>query len=342
MDIEFHYHMTYLIAARAGFTPDEAAVIAYSSQYVDDNIHSLVLDDGDDELRYENYFSQTYDITKAKDELLRIYCLFHFMPGDPQSPSAFRADGLMHWLNTTPGSQNAVDMLEMALAAKDLHRIGVACHVFADTYAHQNFIGYKNTFNSLKDPFSVLKPNIGHAEALHKPDQPGKVWEDTRLLAPQVVNKTRFLDAARDLFTRLAAHLGSRESSDALTKDADALGCDFAEAIGGQDPDNTHVERRIGRYKALARKKEYGGQPIPEYDHMAWFAEAVRAEAHGLPDDWFAWVPTLLKDRYRWRSPKDYQASHWYRFQEAVKNHQQIVSDMLKKRNLKGLSLPGW
>ena len=26
MDIEFHYYMTYLIAARAGFTPAEAAI----------------------------------------------------------------------------------------------------------------------------------------------------------------------------------------------------------------------------------------------------------------------------------------------------------------------------
>ena len=49
-----------------------------------------------------------------------------------------------------------------------------------------------------------------------------------------------------------------------------------------------------------------------------------------------------IEFHYHWMSPKDHQASHWYRFQEAVKNHQQLVSDMLKKRNLKGLSLPGW
>jgi hypothetical protein len=37
MDIEFHYHMTYIIARRAGFSPNDSYVIAYSSQYTDDN-----------------------------------------------------------------------------------------------------------------------------------------------------------------------------------------------------------------------------------------------------------------------------------------------------------------
>ena len=37
MNIEFHYHITRLIAARAGFPPEDADIIAFSSQYVDDN-----------------------------------------------------------------------------------------------------------------------------------------------------------------------------------------------------------------------------------------------------------------------------------------------------------------
>jgi hypothetical protein len=37
MDVEFHYYMTYLVAAKAGFGSDDAFKIAYTSQYVDDN-----------------------------------------------------------------------------------------------------------------------------------------------------------------------------------------------------------------------------------------------------------------------------------------------------------------
>jgi hypothetical protein len=157
-----------------------------------------------------------------------------------------------------------------------------------------------------------------------------------------VVNKTRFLDAARALFMRLAAHRSSQTPPGELADAAETLCLDLGAAIGGRDPDNKNVASRLGRYKALAHKQAYGGEPLPDYDHMAWFAEAVRAEVHGLPDDWFAWTPTLLKDSYRWRSPKDHQASHWHQFQEAVKEHQHDMSVMLRGRNLTGLSLPGW
>jgi hypothetical protein len=37
MEIEFHYHITHLMALRAGFKPGDAFKIAYSSQYTYDN-----------------------------------------------------------------------------------------------------------------------------------------------------------------------------------------------------------------------------------------------------------------------------------------------------------------
>jgi hypothetical protein len=46
MNIDFHYYLTYLLAERAGFDrkiksgETEAEIIAYSSQYVDDNNES--------------------------------------------------------------------------------------------------------------------------------------------------------------------------------------------------------------------------------------------------------------------------------------------------------------
>jgi len=38
MDIEFHYYILYLIAARAGYGPADSYKIAYSSQFVDNNV----------------------------------------------------------------------------------------------------------------------------------------------------------------------------------------------------------------------------------------------------------------------------------------------------------------
>ena len=37
MDMEFHYWITGIIARESGFTEDEAKIIAYSSQFVDEN-----------------------------------------------------------------------------------------------------------------------------------------------------------------------------------------------------------------------------------------------------------------------------------------------------------------
>ncbi len=54
MNKEFHYYITYLIAARAGLCPNEAFKVAYSSQYVDDNdIVSEILNPQDED--YANY-----------------------------------------------------------------------------------------------------------------------------------------------------------------------------------------------------------------------------------------------------------------------------------------------
>ncbi len=49
MQIDFHYHLIYVLAEQAGFNRDsgngemEAGIIAYASQYVDDNNDNQVI-----------------------------------------------------------------------------------------------------------------------------------------------------------------------------------------------------------------------------------------------------------------------------------------------------------
>jgi hypothetical protein len=67
---------------------------------------------------------------------MRIYTVFHFVPGDPLSGTAFRGDGKMHWLNTTPDSKLANKWIDAAFKASSdrrLFRIGIATHAYADT-----------------------------------------------------------------------------------------------------------------------------------------------------------------------------------------------------------------
>jgi len=282
MDIEFHYHMTCLIAARAGLPPEETRIVAYSSQYVDDN--SIIFEiDKDMPTAYSNYISQTMNILKPKAKLFRIYPIFHFIPGDPMAESAWRKAGEMHWLNTTPDSENANRVMDAALTSGNLYRIGIACHGYADTWAHQNFI--------LSKLAKFVDPGITKKE------------------------------------------LKKREAT--LKKDLD-------NCIGEQDQTNEYAEERIARYSNLATEPEYGKAEITQYDEDRWLEQAVNEKVRGLRDrsDLFLtrWDP--LTDIYTWKDRENYKQTHWLRFQEAVKQHQDETWGILKESNLKGLELP--
>jgi len=341
MDIEFHYYLTYLIAARAGLPPPDALTLAWACQYTDDNTMICVIDAGLP-TEYTNYISQTANILKPRRTLMRIYPLFHFLPGDPQAPTAWRKDGAMHWLNTTPNSENANLILDAALATGNLYRIGIACHGYADTWAHQNFAGYLNEFNAMTGPIDAAIPDIGHADAQNAPDRPALVWQDDRLLNERVDNRARFLDAAAGLYRRLSRHVAPRmRKKERLAREA-ALRADLDRCIGPEDPGNDREEERIARYRECAGAKPYGGREMDPYEADRWMDEAVETDVRGVRDRGDSVLARLdpLKDRYRWRDPARRRETDWHRFQEAVKAHQNESWAILERRNFLGLDLP--
>ena len=341
MNIEFHYHITRLIAARAGFPPEDADIIAISSQYVDDNSMIFKIDK-EMPTAYSNYISQTMNILKPKAKLFRIYPIFHFIPGDPKAKSSWRKDGQMHWLNTTPNSQNANRIMDTALTSGNLYRTGIAIHGYADTWAHQNFTGYYNDFNAMTGPLNPGIFSIGHAEAFHNPDWPALVWKDKRLIKNRVDNKSRFLEAAQHILARLAKHMDPQMPQDELQKRQTELKKDLDLCIGERDQSNDYSKKRIARYEKLAETAPYGMAALKEYEQDRWLDEAVNESVWGLRDrsdfTLARWDP--LTDIYTWKDPEHYRDTHWYRFQEAVKQHQSDTLVILKETNLKGLELP--
>lgn len=341
MDVEFHYYMTYLIAAKAGFGPEDALILANSCQGVDDNDMILEVDKGE-ATAYRNYISQTMNILKPKAKLFRIYPLFHFIPGDPKSPTAWRKDGKMHWLNTTPNSENARKIFDAALATDDLFRIGIACHAYADTWAHENFVGYYEAFNAMGGPLEELTPNIGHADAQHNPDWPGLVWQDKRLIEERVDNKAKFLDAAEQLLRRLANYADPQISEAGLNQKVSELRQDLDGAIGERDQSNSYKQERIARYLELSEQVGYGDQRLAEYDDDRWLDEAIKESVRGLRDrgdfTLARWDP--FTDKYTWKDRQKYKQTPWYRFQESVKSHQNESWEILAAGNLKGMDLP--
>ena len=339
MDIEFHYYMTYLTATRAGFTPTDAETIAYASQYVDENSQILHID-RDRPTAYHNYITQTLNILKPKHELMRIYPIFHFIPGDPHAPTAQRKDGKSHPLNTTPNSTNANLLFDAALSSGDLYRIGITAHSYVDTWAHQNFVGYYDSFNAMSGLLSKALPNIGHADAKHNPDWPGLVWIDCRLVeANEVVNNTRrFLEAARHLFRKLRRYLSPDCADTTITEETQQLSHDLATAIGEPDATNQYQAQRIERYRTLAQQPTYGEQTLPMFDPELWFDQAIHQRVRGWDDKN---TPlgrfNPLKDEYTWKD--NYQHSHWYLFQEAAKAQQAEAMRILGDRAFQHLTL---
>lgn len=318
MDIEFHYWITGILALRAGFTDEEARTIAYSSQYVDDNDLNYEIKDPDSEVRYRNFVSQTMNILKPKRELMRIYPIFHFVPGEPQSDTCFRCDGKMHLLVTTPCNENAACMLDEAFKANEEtrhYRIGIATHSFVDSWAHQNFVGWYDFYNNIGlDP----KPDIGHADAEHHPDWISHRWQDSRLVDKDVNNNHRFLSAAEELYRRYGDYLkgqGRAAGAPWETVEKELIGIIGSTYSGDLKKDE---EARIAQYKQILK--------WPDFKETDWFNAAIDTEAHGLRDRHHGLLAeySLFKDEYFWKKDQDWKKTDWYNFQRAVKAQERL------------------
>jgi hypothetical protein len=206
MNLEFHYYATAALALRAGYPTDSAHLIARAAEHIDQAL--IVYEIAD----FESDGGRHYRTEKTQDYLFwdesvsrQIYLPFHFLPGIPERAALERADGQWNPWIVTPDSPLARDLLVAALRTGNLHRIGIALHAYADTWAHQNFTGRLESTNAL-DARSPL-PATGHLQALTAPDVATEVWEDPRLIRPMIENRERFLAAASMIYRYLRTSL---------------------------------------------------------------------------------------------------------------------------------------
>lgn len=323
MNRHFHYDIIYILALKAGFNAEDSYKIAYSSQYVDDNNEEFTILENSTAI-FTNQISQTMNILKPQSEQLRIYPCFHFIPGDLTDPKARRIDNLTHSLNTTPNSSNARLMMNEALKTNNVYRIGIAVHAYADTWAHQNFIGANEGFNSLDN---FLIPNIGHADAFQRPDIPRLVWKDKRLIPENQIidNKTRFLEAAENIYTKFKKNLLNSISGNQIKLEWEYLESELNTAFG-----ETVDERDVKLFdeKNITDNIESYRQQIAgtrEYDKEKWFKDAVKIEKRDIPEK--IDERTIRKSKHLKKN--DFETSDWYQFQLAVIEHQNFVTEIL-------------
>lgn len=315
MDIEFHYFITYILSRKAGFDEEDAYKIAYSSQYTDDNeFHYFVnYKDGG---HFLNEISQTMDITKPSLKRQKIYPLFHFIPGGKESEETCTLKcGETKCFVTIPNNENAQMLLKEAINSGDLYRIGIAVHAFADTWSHQNFLGFEDKANSRKG-IGKLIPNIGHADFFHEPDKIHNEWEDTRLGKKESIinNDDRFLESAKQIFIYLYRYKNpaSDDSMAASKYEELNLELQLKDAMDDSYLWGSDDKARIKAYKKICNELQLTKY---QYHPNTWRYDAV--EKKEMEFDLF--------DKY-W-AKNNFLESDWYKFQQAVITHRDYALD---------------
>jgi len=324
MNAEFHYYTTYYLATQAGLPPQDSYILSFSAQYVD---HALVPYDvrvqGRRYVTVNTHYFGFWDRAQERHALVP----FHFLPGDPEQAAAIRRDGAYNPFAVTANNARAKQLLVSALKSRNLYRIGIALHTFADTYAHQNFTGRNEAFNSIDD--STLVPPLAHAQIGRSPDQIGAVWEDPRLVEARrrVDNRKRFRACARKIYRYLCLFNGREYADEELVLD-------------------TWLER----FESAARSGATGRDRIldfiiqdgaPEYHRSEWKNEALELDESEDDDE-----TTGIKDKLRWlkgeltertgvagkrpvRGKPGFFQSHFYRWHEAARGHREEAETLL-------------
>jgi hypothetical protein len=327
MDTEFHYYGIYHLAVQAGFSAADATLLAYSSQYVD---HSLV------PLRIE-YEGEVYttEVTQQyrfwdKSQERDVWIPLHFFPGDPKAASARRLDERLNPLVVTPHSPRVKEFLVAALRSRNLYRVGIALHTYADTWAHQDFTGRWEEYNVV-NPQSAI-PAIGHSQLMGKPDAFDATWEDPRLKPEYrtVENRERVLAAARMIYRYLCTY-NRRSFED------EELVIEGLSEMFGLPGEKSDEERRLDLVI---------GTGAEQYDRLAWRKEAADIPSTVLADvsdsvaERIGWVREEIRQTAKLISPKlvpgkaGFRSSNLYRWNEAVKEQRglarRMLSDLLK------------
>jgi hypothetical protein len=305
MERDFHYYLTYAIAKLTKIERPE--IVAYASQFVDDNNEGQFSIDGEEVGFPERlkvgggyyYPVMTQSLSpKSLDIYVQryVYVPFHFLPGD----SSIEIKGQNNPLSVTPYSPNAQAVLATALSSEDPYRIGIALHTVADTWSHQNFTGLQEDWNAVYPWYNVFKsliPNIGHAEAGHSPDVISEPWIDYRIGQDPIDNKQRAFEAAETIYQAVQAKAKQGSPWDTV-KDA------FRGIIDAPDYDE-----RIRRVSSLV------GEGIPNYSKDIWIDAALEKD----------------KSEKTCKLVPSYQQTPWYHFHQAAKAQLAEVVDLIKE-----------
>lgn len=145
MQTDMHYYATYAMARAAGLNDGTARVIATAAEYVDDSDHiEVTLRDGTRVVSQATAHHPADRANTDRHDQWRTWVPFHFLPGNTGTTQDEK-------LLCTIDSALAREMVEHHIShARQDHAVllvGIAAHVYSDTFSHYGFSGISSDYN---------------------------------------------------------------------------------------------------------------------------------------------------------------------------------------------------
>ncbi len=157
MQIDMHFYGVYALARAAGVHDVIARKIAYASQFVDDAIDDKhILLDNDSAILPTMTSHKPIDYQNAQaDDQWKIWIPFHFLPGCTGTKFI---DRLVCGKDSPPAKKMLEYTLDKINAKFWPHMIGIAAHVYADTFSHYGFSGISHENNKVVEKTIKIHP----------------------------------------------------------------------------------------------------------------------------------------------------------------------------------------
>lgn len=223
MQIDMHYYGTYVLARAAGLDREFATRVATAAQLVDDYDKNMSEPLADGSMLFVH--PSAHGVTDFKnldtnDQRL-VWVPFHFLPGG-------EGKNLSERLLCVKDSKIAIEMLTHHASQPECayfpELVGIAAHVYADTWSHWGFSGVQSDLNRIVDTTLV-------------PDSELTLEIKAHIVAKHEQQKVKYRKAQQvSVLQRIVSFL--RESSRAHFADLFALGHGGA----GEYPDRPYLK----------------------------------------------------------------------------------------------------
>lgn len=159
MQVDMHYYGVYALARAAGLKADHAETIAKASQFVDDNVEEAVVEFRD-AARFSTVVTGHHSLNNRNlelDDQREVWVPFHFLPGNNGESYTER---LVCGKDSDIAKKMVKSYIGMSDAAFIVELIGIAAHVYADTFAHYGFSGVSSRHNLVNQKKMVYSEKI--------------------------------------------------------------------------------------------------------------------------------------------------------------------------------------